>query len=329
MKRVLLLTMFVFLTCILMPSPPVRTQRPTNAPPNPDSFPAAGPECKNRVQLSPWIGTPSVDFPNTARCILRINTCSGLKEYKSDARAVGEGLCSDFWAVHRALVTREICCDGEGAEKPEESKNRACDPPPPDWFTASDCKDLQSPTIQQTGNNVTIFLCGYQVFSGTKPAGVDPRMFQEELESSLRKDMPRKVCCNRFRDAARTGAPCNARADIDCDGVLNDADLSSSGIPAIDGRGFTIATATIANYDLFPEGMSEDEIMPPADQCKNCKWELIKGELNCSTDGIRDHAYRATWRCPATGAQAVKTHTAKATAPCNRSARSTPPVQTN
>jgi hypothetical protein len=115
-----------------------------------------------------------------------------------------------------------------------------------------------------------------------------PRLAQLKLD---------KVCCDKFNDAVRTGQPCDPRKDVDCDGKPNKSDSHSGGLlPMIDG----VFTDPHAQAESFPRGMTLDEIMPP-DQCKDCKWELTKGELKCNPDPTKIHSYKATWRCPTTG----------------------------
>lgn len=110
MRRILLLTV----TLLLIPSfysaaaEPEQAEEPL---PTPADYPAAGPSCKRKVKLSPWVGTPVVDWPNTFQCVLDIHTCDGVKTQKSGARASGIDMCADYWKAHAVLSTREICCD--------------------------------------------------------------------------------------------------------------------------------------------------------------------------------------------------------------------------
>ncbi len=80
--------------------------------PNPADYPAAGPNCRRVASLSPWVGTPAVDWPKTYHCVLTIHTCEGVKTYRSAVRPGGTGMCDDYWKVHDALANREICCGG-------------------------------------------------------------------------------------------------------------------------------------------------------------------------------------------------------------------------
>ena len=80
--------------------------------PNVADYPAADPNCPRKTDVSPWVGTPVVDWPKTYQCVLTIHTCDGVKTHKSAVRPGGTGMCDDYWKVHDALVNREICCGG-------------------------------------------------------------------------------------------------------------------------------------------------------------------------------------------------------------------------
>jgi hypothetical protein len=99
------------------------TQQPVqNTLPDPADYVAAGPHCQRRVNVSPWVGTPVVEWPKTYRCVLDIHTCDGTKTYKSSIRPGGTGMCDDYWNVHNALVNREICCDRGSSEDKRPAK---------------------------------------------------------------------------------------------------------------------------------------------------------------------------------------------------------------
>jgi hypothetical protein len=89
-----------------------------NTLPNPDDYVAAGPYCERKVKVSPWVGTPAVNWPKTYQCELVVHTCHGPKTYRSSVRPGGTGMCDDHWRVHDALASREICCD-QGSREPE------------------------------------------------------------------------------------------------------------------------------------------------------------------------------------------------------------------
>lgn len=74
----------------------------------------------------------------------------------------------------------------------------------------------------------------------------------------------------------------------------------------------------------FPQGLDADDpnFLPgsTARASRNvgdcdCKWELIKGVLNCGTGG-QQHSYVATWKCPTSGAEVITTKYASANTPC-------------
>lgn len=97
---------------LVLPAPAAAPQQPEQSNlPNPADYPAAGPNCRRTVKLSPWIGTPGVEWPKTFQCVLSMHTCEGPKTYKSGVRPAGTGMCADYWRVHDALVNREVCCD--------------------------------------------------------------------------------------------------------------------------------------------------------------------------------------------------------------------------
>src|SRR5688572_15660178 len=110
MRRILLLTILLLLIPSFFSATSAR-QELGDPLPNPADYPAAGPSCQRRVSVTPWVGTPGVEWPKTFRCVLSIHTCDGVKTFRSGVRAVGAGMCDDYWKVHRELTDREICCD--------------------------------------------------------------------------------------------------------------------------------------------------------------------------------------------------------------------------
>jgi hypothetical protein len=110
MRRILLLTA-ALLSIPFIYSDAAAPQQPEEPLPTAADYPEAGPNCKRRVKLTPWVGTPPVDWPNTFQCVLDIHTCDGVKTQKSGVRASGINMCADYWKAHVALSTREICCD--------------------------------------------------------------------------------------------------------------------------------------------------------------------------------------------------------------------------
>ena len=299
------------------PQKPPPTKLPTRA-----DYRAADDSCKHKLRLIAKETSRAVKFAKTVQCELLVHTCDGVVHYPpSEERPNVKGVCDDFYAAAAALQGYEVCCD-PGSK--EDKKNGNCQSPPPPWFVEQDCKDLQDPEILVTRESLDIYLCGYKIFSRNRETSdiFDDRLIFEAYVKGLRDKfsvtVPRKVCCNRFRDAARTGKPCNARVDVDCDGIPNNSDVTtgSQGAPEIDGQSFAWASDDV---DPFPTGLTEDLIMPPADQCKNCKWELIKGELKCSQVSTKPHSYDATWRCPLTGAEINIVRLSKPGVPCKRS----------
>lgn len=197
----------------------------------------------------------------------------------------------------------------KATENEPKDEKRKCEPPTPPWFSTQDCKDLQDPVVEFTQQQLDVYLCGYKIFSRTPATAAHPEMFTDALfaqayrtalRDNLRAQVPRKVCCNQFRQAAMTGRPCDSAADVDCDGRLNNVDADGD-LPEINGLAFTENVPPTAPRDLFPQGLNDDALMP-TEECKDCKWELIKGVLKCNADPSQRHSYEATWRCPPTGA---------------------------
>ena len=305
MRRVLVFTLTLLVTTSLLLLPTVQTQQPQEDKlPVPADYPEAGANCKRRVNLSPWVGTPAVDWPKTYQCVLTIHTCDGVKTYRSGVRPGGTGMCADYWKAHDALVNREICCDpGAPEEKQpidkEQPPEKACAPPTP-WFDSSPgCNESKSSQLVISGGTATLYMCGHAVFYHT--VGHD-ELFNDAYRAAIRDHLQSrgldKVCCDKFNEAVRTGYPCDPRVDVDCDGQPNKSDVIAGGVlPGIDGR-YTEASG--ANPDAFPPGLTVGAISPPT-QCKDCKWELIRGVLKCNPDPTKRHTYEATWRCPTTG----------------------------
>lgn len=308
MRRLLLLIATILVTITLLPSPTVQTQQPekdqfpkphnpeTDEFPKPETYPQAGENCKEKRKLEPWVGTPGVG-PGKSRCVLSVYNCQTDKVdvYRSGARDSGTVSldCSDYDLAVEALARIEICCD-------KDSSDEKCEPPSP-WFdTSSGCMESKSPQIVLSGSTATVYMCGHAIFSNAKFRDTilgDDEQYRGLLLRFLRARGLAKICCDKFKEAVRTGKPCNPRVDIDCDGKPNQSDVMSGGVyPAIDGR----FTEPFADPISFPYEMTVDAIIPP-EQCKGCKWEFIKGDLKCNPDRTKSHSYEATWRCPTTG----------------------------
>lgn len=198
---------------------------------------------------------------------------------------------------------------------PEEKKSTDCEQPTP-WFgpPPAGCKDVQTPVVAISGNTVSLTVCGFPVFSQPIQDELNRRAAMEVLKSGLKERIGSKVCCDKFREAAKSGQPCQPEVDIDCDGTADHRDVDSAGFPVIN-RIFTRAPG--ATIDPFPPGLDPDdtEFFPPQDKC-DCKWQLVKGTLNCSPDKKQPHNYQARWRCPSTGNERFTRKEAPATAAC-------------
>ena len=204
----------------------------------------------------------------------------------------------------------QSCNEQEG---PPENK---CKKPSAPWLGSppTECKDFQGWQVEQTGGTVSLYVCGYRVYSNPT-VGTD-KLFSAAyvgaLKLSVRDSIGDKLCCDTFREAARTGNPCDPRSDLDCDGKPNAEDHDGS-FPTID---LNYTTAQGANIDPFPPGMNAGEIYPNQFACKDCQWELMRGQLKCSPDGKQKHVYQAKWKCPLTGVEADTFKYAPATEPC-------------
>jgi hypothetical protein len=216
-------------------------------------------------------------------------------------------------------------CLGDDKKPPEKK----CEKPTP-WFDgSSNCKDVQSPDfrVNEYDSLIELSMCGYSVFVHIVPKDYPGGLvgYKTQLENFVRRRVGSRICCDKLREAARTGVPCNPTRDIDCDGKSNQADFytlsyASTTIPSATfpdiNRPFTSPEG--APIDPFPEGLNPDDpdFLPPQDKC-DCKWELNKGTLNCSPDGKQNHFYQARWRCPSTGNERFTRKQAPATVPCN------------
>lgn len=266
----------------------------------------------------------AVNFPNKAPdCagILATDACpEELAKMPAETR---KAFCKEIKArsknqsLDQCLLLRHAC---ETGEDPLPDK---CEPPPAPWLGPSpDCKDVQTWQISQNGPAVSVSMCGQIVF--TNPNVGRDKIFslayKEGLRDHLRQTVGEKICCDKFRQASRTGTPCDPRKDVDCDGKLNSEDDSrtsagdDSAYPTID----IISAPDGTPIAKFPTGLSLDEIYPDVETCKDCKWKLIKGELKCNVntpDGKR-HVYQAKWKCPSTGVEVDTFKYALTTAPC-------------
>jgi hypothetical protein len=198
-----------------------------------------------------------------------------------------------------------VCDQGAADPKPD------CEPPgdgaPPPWFDPFGCQNLEDVKMtkadSQNGVTITFSACGQAIF--TIP-DYDP-ILAEAFSASWRMSYPKKVCCERLREAVRTGKPCNPLADINCDGNSNDSFAEQTSIENVPYLGAFYERAEGAKIDPFPAGMDIGHITPPG-ACPDCKkWVLTRGEFKCQPiPGNRQEAtfwYQATWKCPSTGVE--------------------------
>ena len=181
---------------------------------------------------------------------------------------------------------------------PPEKK---CEPPrasnTPPWFNGDPgCQNRQRGTYSSGQNrrnprieSITISMCGEVI-----------RFEQRDMINSSQRRPPSvysfDVCCDTWQKAASTGSPCDARRDIDCDGTPNETDF----IP------FTAPTETPSDLDFFTNSPLQNLpfwkdlrwYIPSQNECKNCKWELVRVDYTCKDEVIQ---YQTTWKCPATG----------------------------
>lgn len=224
-----------------------------------------------------------------------------------------------------------LACLGEGKEQPSggnKPPEKKCEKPAP-WFgdSSNGCTDIQTPAVAINSGAVTISICGYPVFRHI-PRGFtrdfELEAYRRAVSERVQQQAGSRICCNKLRDAARSGTPCYPAVDVDCDGKPNQTDVvSENGIsfPSID----LFTKPAGSSIDPFPPGLNPDDpdFLPDrtardskgVGEC-DCKWELIKGDLKCSPDGRQQHIYIATWRCPSTKAEVFTTKYAPATAPC-------------
>ncbi len=235
------------------------------------------------------------------------------------------------WFSPFAEGTFQVGCCLEGGEVcgaiPEKCNSGAktnetkCEPAPggdknPPWMKKDpSCNDQQRATIswsqRPTSNpnldvSFTIDICGevirYLVPGGGYPGApsVGSRGFD--------------VCCESWRNAVRTKSPCDARADIDCDGEPNENDrMTEYAFPdARSPNDFVSGPMTSMPFwqKIYP-------YINDGSSCE-CKWELVRVDYTCQhapnlqssneTGGrVWDatYKYEATWKCPRGGKTSV------------------------
>lgn len=201
------------------------------------------------------------------------------------------------------------------------SLTRLCWPNMP-WFDKdTGCAEAQRPVITTSPGHVVLSICGSEIYRHS----FDDQEYLEEYATTLvnrvKQQIGSTVCCQKFRDALRSGQPCNPGSDVDCDGRPNQTDeIADAPFPDIN----IFSSPPGASVAPFPAGLDPDDpnFLPGSTarasrdvgDC-DCKWELIRGVLNCGTGG-QQHSYVATWRCPTSGAEVITTKYASANTPC-------------
>ena len=266
----------------------------------------------------------AVEFPDKGDCagILAEDACTrSLGSMPPEKR---EGFCQKIKAKLNFTSFKDSCpafaaCEpgGPTGEKPPPEKK--CEKPTP-WFGSSPtCTEVQSPVVAINTGAVTLTICGYPVFRHV-PEDKDPtyvEAYKRAVEDWVKARVGSKICCDTLREAARTGTPCYPGFDIDCDGKPNQADVDSTSKEPFPDINNLFSKPEGAPIAPFPAGLDPDDpdFLPPQDKC-DCKWELVKGTVNCSPDGKQRHFYQAHWRCPSTGNERFTRKYAAATAPC-------------
>lgn len=206
-------------------------------------------------------------------------------------------------------------------------RSPGCEKSPP-WFDNSPapsnaCKDFEPWKAVRRDGAIFLEICAIPVFAFTPPSGLTESAlsaYESVLLGRVRNAVGYLVCCDKLRDAARPGSPCDPRFDLDCDGILNPSDrtedMGDFNFPSIDL--WDVAPGTpVGQSDPFPPWVLDDmkSFVPPASKC-DCKWQLMKGTRTCSPDGRQPHSYQARWRCPSSGNERFTRKEAPASAPC-------------
>jgi hypothetical protein len=266
----------------------------------------------------------AVNFPNKAPdCVGILATDACPEEIAKMPAETRKAFCKEIKARSKDQSLDGCLILRHGCETGEDPLPDKCEPPRSPWLgPSSDCKDVQTWQIEQRGPAVSVSMCGQIIFTNPR-VGTDP-MFSDAYKGALKLNLQQtigdKVCCDKFREAARTGMPCDPRKDVDCDGKPNSSDDdrryedSDTYFPTIE----IITRTDGAPIATFPTGLSLDEIYPDVETCKDCQWKLMKGELKCNvnTPEGKQHVYQAKWKCPSTGIEVDTFKYAPATAPC-------------
>ncbi len=201
-----------------------------------------------------------------------------------------------------------------------------CRPSTP-WFDkGTNCQRKLVPTItvDYTSFSASVQICVHTVFrysiTGFITAPANLEFYGKTLGDRVIQQVGGLVCCDEFENAVRTGRPCNPLLDVDCDGKPNQTDVALEDVghnlyvpyPEIN----IFSTPPGASVPPFPEGLNPDDpgFVPNSNGC-DCKWQLIKGVLNCGSAG-QGHSYVATWKCPTTGREVTTTKNATPNTPC-------------
>lgn len=338
MRRFLLFTITLLLMSAVLDSPSVRTQETETGLPDSSEFTEAGSGCDNKVNLTPGVTVPAVDWPNTFRCELKIHTCDGMKTYRSEVRKAGPNLCADYWAKLKELEAREICCD-----KDIRCKNPPSSAPLPPWLDPRSCRESvgvgPALTSQRVDDQNRLLPPGqvwcvavYSICRGgihtpnlipvIKKVTIDVAMWHnnyiEAVDSACqsffdehRSAPNRSVCCDTWEDASDNPAagPCDPISDPDCDGIPNYQD-------AFPFHARVREYTSDSPRTRFPFWKDLENAVP-SEYC-DCQWELIDTRYKCSNVRVHNSAgrgssnqakykYQAKWKCPSNDRQIITT----------------------
>ena len=354
MRRTLLLTTTILITISLLPSPTVQTQQPEQDQfpkphnpeidkfPKPETYPPAGPNCKNKVQLAPWLGMPGAG-PGKNICRLTVYNCQTDKTdvYESgprDSETVSLD-CSDYESAKDAIGRIEICCDEkEPCETP--TANRL-----PPWFDERSCSQAKTVglslsalkvdeftgallgpgeircvaeytacssipgIVDQTLSSVKSVMINLNAWNSAdylKAANSACQSFFNEHRSAPR----RKICCDKkYNSLDNYFGRCSRYHDVDCDGIGNVYD-SLPFHPRSNEYTSEVPETPFPFWKDFKNAV-------PLEPCP-CKWKFLDARYKCTNVRVHSSAargssnqakydYQAKWRCPATGQEIITT----------------------
>lgn len=270
------------------------------------------------------------DPPTNCAGILSVDACP--TELAKLPEPTRKNFCQKVKEARNITSFKDSCPEYAAACEPEQKDpppGKKC-PKPSSWFgNSSNCSDVQSPIIAITQplaplllrRPVTLSICGHTVFRHVDNFDSNVETYKHTLTLWVQERVGSKICCDKFREAARTGTPCDPRADVDCDGEPNETDILTEeergGAYGVMPDINLFSTPEGAPVAPFPFGLDPDDpsFLPPAEKC-DCKWELMKGTLKCSSDGRQRHSYEARWKCPSTGNEMFTRKEAPPTARC-------------